>query len=134
MPDRRIPSAPGLLAREGWLRSIFDVPPLLRRTAVRVRATVADHGDALDFQHHPRRREVRYGNQRAGGKIAVGKHLSPDGDETVAVARIVDEHGHGHHVGETAAGLLENRIDPAKGLPRLRVEVKKSASDLSAVW
>ena len=55
------------------------------------------------------------------GKLPSG-NIAPDGDETVAVTRIVDEHGHGHHVGETAAGLLENRIDPPKGLPRLRIE------------
>src|SRR5262245_22134827 len=35
---------------------------LLRRATVRARATVADHGDALNFQHHPRRGKVRYGN------------------------------------------------------------------------
>src|SRR5262249_8711382 len=43
--------------------------------------------------------------------------------EAVAVARIVDEDGHGHEIGEAAAGAAQGLVDQAENRAHLRLEL-----------
>src|SRR5262249_35910394 len=44
-------------------------------------------------------------------------------DETVGVPRIVDEDGHGHEIGEAAAGAAQGLVDQAEDRAHLRLEL-----------
>src|SRR5207249_3447958 len=50
-------------------------------------------------------------------------HVLAHLDEAVAVARLLDEHGHADHVGEAAAGALQDLVDLREHLLHLRLEV-----------
>src|ERR1051326_435472 len=95
---------------------------LLWRARLRGRALVADHGDALDLDQHAGAGKVRHGDQRAAGIIAVLERIAPNLDETVAVARVVDEHRHGDEVGEAAARLVQGLVHQRKDRAHLWLE------------
>src|SRR4051812_9633928 len=57
----------------------------------------SNDGDALNFDHQARHSETRYCNQRACWK-ALFENLFADFGELVAIARVRDEHRHGHYV------------------------------------
>jgi hypothetical protein len=102
---------------------MVTAPLLVGRVTSRV-----EHGDGLDLDHHRRPCEGVDADQRAAGEAA-GKILLADVHELVAVARISDEHRHGHHVVERAPhqrhGLPQAREDlmglgrkvPRQGMP-----------------
>src|SRR5882672_1371472 len=87
------------------------------------RAAVADHAHRLDLDFDARARKVGHGDKRAARVVAVLEHVLPHLDEAVAVARLLDEHGHGDDVGEAAAGALEHLVDLREHLLHLRLEV-----------
>src|ERR1700722_368073 len=113
------------------LNALKNSPPAARTPArattiqasLRLDISPADYRDTLDFDQHAGPREMRHGDQRAGGTSSVGEEPAPQFDEAVAVARIVDEDRHGHHVGEAAAGAPQGRIDEREDRLHLRVEV-----------
>src|SRR3954464_5535060 len=57
----------------------------------------SNDGDALNFDHQARHSETRYCNQRACWK-ALFENLFANFGELVAIARVRDEHRHGHYV------------------------------------
>src|SRR5262245_22498617 len=82
-----------------------------------------DYRHALDLDQHARPREVGDRDQRACGKIAVREIALAQLDEAVAVARIVDEHRHGHEVSEAAAAAPERLVDKGEDRAHLRLEL-----------
>src|SRR5262249_56336913 len=71
----------------------------------------ADHRHALDLDQHAGPGEVRNRDQRARRGVAVREEPLAQLYEAVAVARIVDEDGHGHEIGEAAAGAAQVLVD-----------------------
>src|SRR5712692_5368813 len=92
--------------------------------------SAADDADGLDLDLDARSREVGDGDQRARRKIAAGEQLAADLDETVAEARLLDEHGHGHEIRQRAAGPAQRLRHEREHPARLRLEV---AGDVLAV-
>src|SRR4029079_12645876 len=85
-----------------------------KRIATSGGASAADHCDALNLDQHAGAREIRDRDQRARRKIAFRKKSAPQLHEAVAVARIVDEHRHGDHIGEASAGALQGLVEQAE--------------------
>jgi len=82
----------------------------------------ADHRDGLDFEQRIRVGQMRYGDGRAGGKI-LAEDFSAQFREAAMVARIGDEHRHGHHVGELSAGFRQGGGERREHGANLRVEI-----------
>src|SRR5262249_32349906 len=82
-----------------------------------------DHRHALDLDQHARAREVRYRDEGACGIIAVRKEALAQLHESVAVPRVVDEHRHGHEIGEATAAALERLVDQTEDRAHLRLEL-----------
>ena len=70
-----------------------------------------------------RLREIGYGNESARRVFSVRKHLAANFDEAVAIAGVVDEDGHAHHVSQTATGSLQGLIEKREYGTNLRVKV-----------
>src|SRR5712691_8256993 len=86
-------------------------------------ALAPDHADGLDLDLDAGPREVGDGDQRARREVAAGEQLATDLDETVAEARLLDEHGHGHEIRERAAGPAQGLVHEREHPARLRLEV-----------
>src|SRR5262247_84496 len=91
---------------------------------------IPDHRDGLDLDLHAGPREVGDGDERAAGVVAVGELLFAQLDEPVAVARLLDEDGHGDEIGERAADPAQRLVDQREDPMRLGLEV---AGDVLAV-
>src|SRR5262245_8164641 len=89
-----------------------------------------DYRHALYFNHDAGAGEGGDGQEGAARVTAIGEVLAPDRDEAVAVARVVDEDGHGYEVGERAAGALQRAVDKREDGAGLLVEL---AGDVLAV-
>src|SRR5688572_195542 len=83
---------------------------------------ILNNSDSLNFDQHAGPRKVRDRDQRARGKFSMLENLAANFNERIAMARIVDEHGHGHHVGQRATATAQCFIDQCKYAARLRVE------------
>jgi len=64
-----------------------------------------------------------YGNESARGVPSIRKHPTTKFDEAVAIAGVVDEDSHAHHVSQTAAGSLQGLIEKGEYSARLRIKV-----------
>src|SRR5260221_14038945 len=93
------------------------------RAGMVARAAVADHADRLDLDLDARAREVGHGDERAPRIVAVLEVVLAHLDETVAVARLLDENRHLHDVGEAAAGPFHDLIVLSDHLLYLRIEI-----------
>src|SRR6266851_951261 len=126
----KVPPAavPARNSRRETGRMVFSVWLFLLRLAfgragMVARTAVADHADRLDLDLDARAREVGHRDERAPRIVAVLEVVLAHLDETVAVARLLDEHRHLHDVGETAAGALHDLVDLRKHLLHLRLEI-----------
>src|SRR6266852_8098916 len=135
-PNKVLPAAaPARNSRREMGRIVFSVWLFLLRLAfgragIIVRAAVADHTDRLDLDLDARPREVRHRDERAPRIVAILEVVLAHLDEAVAVARLLDEHGHLHDVGEAAAGSLHDLVDLREHLLPLRLEI---VGDVAAV-
>src|SRR5712691_7631979 len=140
-PDAPRPSkvppaaAPARNSRREMGRMVFSVCLFLLRLAfgragMVARAAVSDHADRLDLDLDARAREIRHRDERAPRIVAVLEVVLAHLDETVAVARLLDEHRHLHDVGEAAAGTLHDLIHLREHLLHLRLEIVR---DIAAV-
>src|SRR5258708_13623832 len=118
-------AAPARNSRREMGRMVFSVLFLLRlafgRAGMVARAAVADHAHRLDLDLDSRAREVGHGDERAPRVVAVLEHVLAHLDEAVAVARLLDEDGHLHDVGEAAASALQDLVDLREHLDRKSV-------------
>ena len=88
------------------------------------------HRDPLHLDHHLRLGEALDGDRGARREI-LAEQLAAQLGHAGGMARIDQEHRHGHHVGELGAGLGKRLLDVAEGLPELGVEI--AGQRLSAV-
>src|SRR5882762_9467471 len=121
-------AAPARNSRRETGRMVFSLCLFFLRLAfgragMVVRAAVADHAYGLDLDLDSRPREIRHRDERASRVVAVLEVVLAHLDEAVAVARLLDEHGHLHDVGEAAAGALHDLIHLREHLFHLRLEI-----------
>src|SRR5436190_293201 len=102
---------------EAWLRA----GPGLSRTGA-APPPLGRHRDALHLDHHLRLGEPLHGDRGARREVLAEQFRAQLG-HAGGVARVDEEHRHGHHVAELRAGLGERLLDIAEGLLELRVEI-----------
>src|SRR5712691_8008692 len=119
-PERNSRRETGRMVFSVWL---FLLRLAFGRAGVVARAAVADHAHRLDLDLDARAREVGDGDERAPRVVAVLEGVLAHLDEAVAVARLLDEDGHRHDVGETAPGALHDLVDLREHLLHLRLEI-----------
>ena len=90
----------------------------------------SNHRNALDLDHEPGAREVRYRDERAGGIAFVGKALGANLHEPVAIARIGDEDGHGDEIRQAAAHALQGAVDQRECRSCLCLEITRNLAPL----
>src|SRR6266571_1291628 len=117
-------AAPARNSRREMGRMVFSVCLFLLRLAfgragMIARAAVADHAHRLDLDLDAGPGEVGDGDERAPRIVAVLEGVLAHLDEAVAVARLLDEDGHRHDVGEAAAGALHDLVDLREHLRQL---------------
>src|SRR5712692_8476840 len=126
-PSTAPPAAPRRKSRLEMERIGPSVLFLLRlgfgRAGMVARAAVADHAHRLDLDLDAGPGEIGDGDERAPGIVAVLEHVLAHLDEAVAVARLLDEDGHRHDVGEAAAGAPHDLVDLREHLLHLRLEI-----------
>src|SRR6185503_11964527 len=83
---------------------------------------LSDDCYALYLDHAAGTGEARDGQEGAARIAGVGEVLAADLHEPVAVPGVVDEDGHGHQVGDRAAGALEGAVEEGEDRARLLVE------------
>src|SRR5262249_529891 len=92
----------------------------------------AHHGDALNFDQDAGPGKSADRDQRARREALLECFLADLG-KTVAVAHVVDEHGHRHHVPEPAAADgLDVLVELGKDLPGLALEIGAGITGLTA--
>src|SRR5438309_9789850 len=104
-------------------RELFLLRLAFGRAGMVARAAVADDADRLDLDLDARSREIRHRDERAPRIVAVLEIVLAHLDETVAVARLLDEHRDLNDVGEAAAGALHDLVDLREYLLHLRLEI-----------
>lgn len=93
------------------------------RTAVTYALEAVDNGDALYLNQDTGARELADCEQGTTRKIAPENFL-PDFYETIAMARIIDEHGHRDHVAESVtSGGFDRRIKLCENFASLSFKI-----------
>src|SRR6266851_2999946 len=126
-PERNSRRETGRMVFSVWL---FLLRLAFGRAGMVARTAVADHADRLDLDLDARAREVGHHDERAPRIVAVLEVVLAHLDETVAVARLLDEHRHLHDVGEAAAGTLHDLIHLREHLFHLRLEIVRDIAAL----
>src|SRR5262249_34375135 len=108
-----------LSANDSDRRKSQQEPKLLQAA----RSFPADHGDALNLEQNAGAGEASHGDQRAAGK-ALLEDLLADIGQSIAVAHVAAEHGHGDHVLQPAAAdRLDCLVEGIEDLASLAFEV-----------
>ena len=89
------------------------------------RKSAADHRHALDFDQHPGRAKFDTVISALAGKLPPGKNPARISTNLSPSRTIVDEHRHGHHVGEAAAAVLQRLVEQAEDGADLRLEISR---------
>jgi hypothetical protein len=82
----------------------------------------ADYGDPLNLYQQFGARQAGDGEQCARRKI-VAEDLLAQLSKAIAISRVGDKYRHCHHIGQSAAGLIEGPAEPRKYLVDLGVKI-----------